>query len=75
MPQNTGHTPPASEAEKVLLWDSFETFQFTSSRAHIHLYERCDYLDAPTEKPAAVFPVGFKPLCSWCLSEWRTVEK
>ena len=69
------HADTLSEAEKAIVWDRFETFWFTQSRGHIHLYPRCDYLDDPTEKPAAAFPPGFKPVCSWCVTEWRRMRE
>jgi len=63
---------PPSEAEKVMIWETFETFYLTSSRMQFHLHDDCEYVpDRAKEKDVAVYPVGWKPICSACLARWR----
>jgi len=66
------YTSEPSEAEKVMIWGTFETFYLTSSRAQFHLHDDCEYVsDDPADKDVAVYPVGWKPICSACLARWR----
>lgn len=73
MPAPGTDTPSASEQEIQEIWATFDTFSQTAGDGHVHPYPDCDYLAGkdPREKDVAVFPPGFKPVCSACLKRWR----
>jgi hypothetical protein len=60
------------------IWDDAETFYTTSDRGRLHLYETCrQYQETATQlaKPAAVYPVGYEPLCKVCVANWRDSDE
>jgi len=74
----TGTVDPATELEERAIWNTHDTVflrETGKADSDIHLYEDCrafpnEGYDA-TDKDIAVYPRGFKDVCSWCLQRWR----